>query len=406
MISRSSSIQVKMLGDFAILHEGEPLRLERNNTTKGLKALQLLLYRWPASVSRDTLLNALYADEQVSDPINNLKVTISNLRKLLQQTPPCENVNIRYKGGSYYFESDKPFSIDVHNFSALVKESASVHNASERLNLLLRAFDMYEGSFLPHLSKEPWASVSAAEHREELFVCMRLIYEILSNRDEWERLLPLVTKTCMMYNIEEWQCLRIDCLMKLERYAEAKQVYEDAVTNLDENFFGKPSPELANRFHLLKLTQQESYETIFQLTHQLKEPEQSGGAFYCSYPSFVDIFRMNYRVSERNSQSSFLLLYWLTDTKGQLLEDGTKISAAARKLNEAICSSLRRSDVFTQHGRDRFLVLLSVTDRKSCHLVHKRIVATYKKNSVWGVSIKHTLQATAEPGLVLPRQVL
>ena len=187
--------------------------------------------------------------------------------------------------------------------------------------------------------------------------------------------------------------------MKLEQYRKAKEVYDQAVRELEEDFVAKPSAELVKRFQMLSLAGDEKRETVTQLTNQLQEETRGRGAYYCSYPSFIDVYRMCCRMIERSGQSAYLLLYWLTDSRNNTLEDNQKIAAAAPKLRSAIQQSLRRGDAFTQHGRDRFLVLLIGTNRENCELVHRRIAQRYKEDAAWGVSIAHALHIAGDSTL-------
>lgn len=362
MSDSAKVMRVNMLGEFSIYCNGEPIRLENNYSTKAMKALQLLLYRGEQGILRDSLLDTLFSGDSTSDPVNNLKVTLSNLRRLLG------------------------------------KAAASEHE-EERREYLLQAADLYKGDFLPHLSGEDWVLVTAAKYRQQYFGCVQDLAALLGRREEWERLYAIATHAAALHHLEEWQCLRIDCLMKLEQYRKAKEVYDQAVRELEEDFVAKPSAELVKRFQMLSLAGDEKRETVTQLTNQLQEETRGRGAYYCSYPSFIDVYRMCCRMIERSGQSAYLLLYWLTDSRNNTLEDNQKIAAAAPKLRSAIQQSLRRGDAFTQHGRDRFLVLLIGTNRENCELVHRRIAQRYKEDAAWGVSIAHALHIAGDSTL-------
>ena len=362
MSDSAKVMRVNMLGEFSIYCNGEPIRLENNYSTKAMKALQLLLYRGEQGILRDSLLDTLFSGDSTSDPVNNLKVTLSNLRRLLG------------------------------------KAAASEHE-EERREYLLQAADLYKGDFLPHLSGEDWVLVTAAKYRQQYFGCVQDLAALLGRREEWERLYAIATHAAALHHLEEWQCLRIDCLMKLEQYRKAKEVYDQAVRELEEDFVAKPSAELVKRFQMLSLAGDEKRETVTQLTNQLQEETRGRGAYYCSYPSFIDVYRMCCWMIERSGQSAYLLLYWLTDSRNNTLEDNQKIAAAAPKLRSAIQQSLRRGDAFTQHGRDRFLVLLIGTNRENCELVHRRIAQRYKEDAAWGVSIAHALHIAGDSTL-------
>ncbi len=400
-MTHENQIHVRMFGDLVLEYNGQPLELERSRTTKAMRVLQFLLYRYPKGVSRERLMDALFGEDSTADPANNLNVTISQLRRRLSKSPLGQVTAIRLQGGRYLLESTAAITTDVAQFERYMAQAAAADDEDRRLNALLKAEALYQGDFLPHLAADDWAMTTAAKYRMEYFDCLQSIQQLLPGRGEWEALLAIATKACSMHPLEEFYCLRIDCLMSLERYQEAKQVYDQAVRTLTEEFVVKPSEELVKRFQLLSLAGQESHETIFELNNQLQEPDRETGAYYCSYPSFIDVYRMCCRMIERSGQSACLLLYWLVDSRGRTLTDTGKIAQAAPRLRGAIHNSLRRGDAFTQHGRDRFLVLLIGANRENSAIVEQRIEQRYKADPVRGVALRHSMQ-TVDTRMPLP----
>lgn len=392
------ALQVRMLGDFSITYHGQALPMKNSLASKAMTVLQMLLYRGEQGISREALIDALFCDESSADPLNNLKVTVSNLRRILTEAGLPPEATVRAKNKRYYFTAPEPVWLDVAVFDQWIARAAAASDEEEKLTCLLQANKLYVGDFLPHLEGEDWATVAAASYRQLYFNCIKQLAVLLKQRERWEELLNIATRAAALHHLEEWQCLRIDCLMKLGKYQEAKEVYDQTVRELEEEFVAKPSDALAQRFHQLSRAGQVSYETVYELTAQLQEDEPAQGAYYCSYPSFIDVYRTYSRMMERTAQSGYLLLYWLTDSHGQLLEDPQKATLAAPKLKTAISSSLRRGDVFTQFGRDRFLVILVGTNRENCELVNRRIMDKYKKDPAWGVSFRHALHAMSVSG--------
>lgn len=392
-------ITVKMFGEFSVLVNDQPVPLD-SCTTKAMRVLQYLLLRFPSGIARNTLMDAFFVDDSTSDPANNLNVTISQLRRRLKKAGLPGEVGVQLKNNQYTLTSTVPIHTDVARFEDCLSQAAHL-GEDERLPLLLEAESLYTGDFLPHLAMDDWAVTTAAKYRMDYFNCLDALTQLLPGRGEWDKLLGIATRASALHPLEEFFCLRIDCLMNLERYQEAKQVYDQAIRTLTEDFVVKPSNELTRRFQLLSLANQESHETIYELNNQLRETEHQRGAYYCSYPSFIDVYRMCSRMLERTGQSACLLLYWLVDSKGNLLEDTDKIAQAAPLLCNSIHCSLRRGDAFTQHGRDRFLVLLIGTDLENCEIVNQRIQAHYKQHAVRGVSIRYSLQ-NVETDMPLP----
>ena len=118
-----TALHVTMFGDFVMQYDDVPLKLERTNTTKAMQALQLLLYYGETGVLRDTLLDFLYSDDSAAEPANNLKVTISNLRRLLLRAGLPEGTTVQFRGGSYYWECPAPMDMDIRTFEEKVAEA-------------------------------------------------------------------------------------------------------------------------------------------------------------------------------------------------------------------------------------------------------------------------------------------
>lgn len=146
----SKCLTVTMLGQFSIRFGETTLKLERNNNTRAMQALQMLLYDREHGLSRAVLMDRLYGrDERVTDPANNLKVTISNLRKRLAQAG-LPGTTIQFSGGSYRWQSSLPTEVDVDCFYRQAA-AALAETGPGREEALRRACALYTGDFLPHL---------------------------------------------------------------------------------------------------------------------------------------------------------------------------------------------------------------------------------------------------------------
>ena len=383
-------LHVTMFGDFVMEYGGVPLKLERTNTTKAMQALQLLLYYGDAGVLRDTLLDFLYSEDSATEPANNLKVTISNLRRLLLRAGLPEGTTIQFRGGSYYWDCPAAAQLDIRAFE---KAAALSHKGDDKTQTehLLQACALYTGDFLPHLQSENWAVAAGARYREQYFACVRRLTLLLEQSGGYDVLLPVVTRAAGMYGLEEFQLAWIDCLMHMQRYTEAKQVYEDAVRSLRDDYDLGPSKALLERCRQLDEMANERTDSLQDYQETLSEDDPGRGAYYCTYPGFIDAYRVVSRMLERNGQSAYLLMCWLTDTHGREITDHDKLMAAVPKASAAIRLALRRGDLYTQPSRDRFLILLVGTSQENCSIVTARIQDTYKLNPARGISLSFRL---------------
>ena len=66
------------------------------------------------------------------------------------------------------------------------------------------------------------------EYQKLYFDCLREAEALLKSRGRFEELLDLSTRACSIYPYEEFYLGQIDCLMSMERFKEAMDVYEKA----------------------------------------------------------------------------------------------------------------------------------------------------------------------------------
>ena len=132
-----------------------------------MHVLQMLLYYGERGVSKDTLLKILFgANDSVADAANNLKVLISNLRRLLKRTALPETTTIVFKAGSYYFVSDIPVEIDVQLFEEQVKKTQQMQD-EEFQQALSKVCSLYGGDFCriwKHMSGLWWQPLTTKKN--------------------------------------------------------------------------------------------------------------------------------------------------------------------------------------------------------------------------------------------------
>ena len=83
MSEATTTLYVQLLGKFAMYYGGSKVQVGKNQTTKALQLLQLLLYMGSDGISRAQLLENLFGRDADGDVANNLRVTVYNLRKML-----------------------------------------------------------------------------------------------------------------------------------------------------------------------------------------------------------------------------------------------------------------------------------------------------------------------------------
>ena len=93
----------------------------------------------------------------------------------------------------------------------------------------------------------------------------------------------------------------------------------------------------------------------------------------CSYPVFHGIYQAIARISERSGQMIYLMLCTIVDTKGNVLTKADKLDELSPRLEEAIRTTIRRSDIMNKYNKGQYLVLLMNTTMENCRIIQKRI---------------------------------
>ena len=158
--------EVRTLGRFEVLREGQPLAFSRKVPKKTLALLKAIVALGGRSVSEQRLLDALWPDEEGDAGARALDATVLRLRTLLG-----DNAAIVQRGGRVSLDPERVW-VDVFAFDrALAKadEAAHRHDARAEAQPLQRALDLYGGAFLVEDEGEPWP-VAARERLRGRFI--------------------------------------------------------------------------------------------------------------------------------------------------------------------------------------------------------------------------------------------
>lgn len=372
-------LQVWMFGGFNMTYHNVPLAIGRNTTSKVGQLLQFLLYTNEKGVPRDMLLEILFGREQLSDPATSLRANVFRLRRLLEEAGLPKDDYVTIQKGIYRWTEKIPVSIDARTFDKLAEQGLREKDPDISCELLEQACRLVRGQeLLPNLAGEEWVACESARLQKRYFECLRRASALLKGKGRYDTVVELMQPAAEHYMMEEWYLEAIDCLICMNQFDRAFAVYENAVTTMSEELGLAPSADMLRRFRTMSAhVQNASADDIQSIQKGLEEEEKPSGAYYCSYPSFVDSYRVLTRTMSRTGLSLYLMLCTLTDRKGDCLSDRQQIAAAAPKLKNAIATSLRQGDFFTQYSNTQFLILLVGTKREDCRLISDRITVHF-----------------------------
>ncbi len=374
-----SELYVHMLGRFAMTYGDRPISFKTQSTTKSMKLLQILLYYTATNggISRANLLEELYYQEELCDIANNLRVTMHRLKKLLVQAGLPEYDYIQMEQGMYRWCSPMPTRIDALEFEATLTAAQQEDDPTRKAQLLRQACALYRGPFLPALSEDNWVIIHSVRYKHLYESAFLQLCEHLKQRREYEQLLDLTTVSVQMHPFEEWQTVKIDALIALNRYKEALQYYEETAKLFFEELGVSPSETMLHLLDEMSVQMGMTHKAASEVQRALSVGAYETGAFCCSLPSFRDNYRLICRLLDRTSLSVQVMLLSLTDGAGHPMENKEKLELLSEELHKAIKTSLRRSDCFTKYSPNQFLILLIGAHSDNCPMIFDRIAGRF-----------------------------
>ncbi|MDD2978646.1 MAG: BTAD domain-containing putative transcriptional regulator [Hespellia sp.] len=397
MGEKSQVLKVYFFGRFTITYGDKPISFGKNNTTKAMKLLQLLLYFGNNGIARERILEALYGREELADVANNLRVTVYRLKKMLSDAGLPQNDYITIRKGIYQWNAPMETEVDTNLFETLVNESETEKDEEKKINLLKQACGIYSGDFLSDLSGEDWVLVEAVHYKNQYTQILKEVCKWQMEHGQYEETLQVCKPACELYPFDEWQTVRIECFIALKKYKEAMKEYECTAKLFFEELGINPSEKMMEQFQLMSSHMNFKPQELRNIKSNLKETEDRLGAYYCNLPSFRDNYRLMARLMERNGQSAFLMMCSLTNGKGQPLENGEKLELLSGELNNTIKNCLRRGDSYTKYSASQFLALLTGIDKESCQIIYNRITKYFcRDHKTWSQYLEFYVSSIAD----------
>ena len=367
------TLKIKMLGGFSMSYNGREFVLDRNLTSKTTQLLQLLLLHEKTGIAKASLIEALYGREDVENRNGSLNNTIFRLRKQLRNSELREDDYITISGGMCYWTGKIRTEVDCLEFEKLVAAGDQAENVSEKIGLYAKASEIYTGEFLPDMIGEDWAAVQNAKDYNIYNKCMKELLKYYQKEERYEEVKRLSMKAEEIYPFDDWQIYHIDGLIAMGQYEEAMAVYEQTEKIFFEELGISPSREIVKRFHYMGERMSQAQSALEDIRQRLREKEAANGAYYCNYPSFVDIYHIISRMMERNGISVFIMLCTIRGSQDTVFGASEKERYVSETLQKAIRDTLRKGDFYTRYNYGQYLIILSGIAQENCKKVSDRI---------------------------------
>lgn len=316
--------------------------------------------------------------------MNSLRQLLFRARKLIDNAHFPEGSYIVYWKKRYYFTLDYPLSVDTEKLDGLIEQIQEGKGMSEGTGNVQIPWQQYEkyceaytGEFLPKLSQVKWVILESIGYQKWYYICLDKLSRHLKEQRRFEKLLRLTEAASRFYPYDKWQLVQMECLIALGRRREAEKIYEEA------SMFDKDMGVNALERTMAGCLWDDAFCPMACTLEKVKEDlveneEEKSCAYYCSYPGFVDFYRIKVRMDEENHEQSLLILCTLSAEHGEWEEAEGKEQMELFK--KTLMQQLKTEDIYTQYSKNQFLVLMSGIGMEGKNPVISCLRANWKKS--------------------------
>ena len=374
-MSNENVLIVRTLGGFSLTWNGRQVGGgAKARNSQSTRLLQIILHNREQGVERSKLEEILFEDSYSEDLPHMFRSIVYNTKKKLQDGGLPSGDLIVYKHGRYYWTDTIPVREDAEEFEKKCNEAFNEENPAARTIMLRDACLMYDGEFLPDQTGLPWVIREDRRYRELFCRCMDEAVIALREIRDYRTIEDLGRHATAINPLAEWEFVTMEALIAMEKYDEARSLYEKTENYYMRELGTRPSSDAVDLLDKLGGSMDYRFSMIDDIQSNLTGVSDAAhGGYVCTYPVFRGIYQLVERQLDRSGQSAYLMLCTVCDNYGTPMREGAVLTRLTERLGEIICSSIRNSDVMCRYGKGQYLALLMNTTAENCDIVEDRI---------------------------------
>jgi len=393
---KSETLHIQMLGKFTVYYGTNPIVFNKSVSAKSLRLFQILLLSGKKGLPKSELIDCLYGWGDPTGGGNrnrNLNNLIYRLKGLLVSAGLPEGNYVAIRDGICYWNSEIPLEIDVIHFEELSSQ-AELAQGDKRVRLCRKAKEVYRGELLPMNMSDLWFYGKNVYLKELYLWVVDVLEEEYRKTGNYKELLKLYTHAAEIYPFDGWQVSMMRCCLAMHRNDEALDIYNKTAELYAREMGIPPMEEMQECFDQIMFSGRHSQQSQEQKIWQAKErslpgkedeiaksifeEDKDSGAYYCTYPSFVDHCRLTARMMEGCNKKVLLMFLNLSQNESKAGREGDFVRQMER-LKEAVGRALSRKDVYTRYGSSHYILMLLDMEREACASVFGQIEKIYQK---------------------------
>ena len=379
-------LNIQMFGGFVFHLEDKSVSEQSGKSSKEWKLLQYLIIHRNKDNPVEELIEA-FCEDKTEDSKKKLgamiKSVIADLKK--RGMPDAEDFIIA-KNGGYAWNSKIPCKVDSEEFESLYDRSGAEVKDDERLELLMKAIDLFNGGFLPDSANDKWAVPLVRRYHTMYLSC---VYDalLLLNIGGQDKEIEMLCVSALRVDPFDKKILEyyLRALLAQGEKVKAHNEYE----KMESMFYDLLGVEFSDNLRTL-------YSNIMQPVIQEGIPLESvvgewldganyPGAYYCDLSIFKAIYQIESRSAARSGRTTYLISFEFKHEPGKI--DG----GVMKQLGKAIPSRLRKDDLFTRAGPNQYILMLQNLTYEDCRMLVERIISaidTKHLTEITGITIK------------------
>ena len=319
--SRKNILSVYMLGRFSVEYGGQILSLGRNSSSKLIQLLQIVWLAGEKGVTKDDLAGMLYDRDSLSSLSNSLNNLVYRLRKILAENGFPKSLYVINQDGVYFWDRKIPVWVDAREFERLVElGDRKRQREKETFQYYKKAEELYQGELLSAISTENWVIVESLRFKRMYEKAVSWLGDYMKRQKDYPGMYQLYHQAAQVYPFDNWQVGQMESMAYMGRYKEAFLLYDNTAKRYSEEMGLPPSEKMLECYKTMSRQFVSRPDVLKNIRAELREQEDEKiNAYYCSLPSFIDIYRLAARRSERNGQPFCLMLCTITDYEGKVI---------------------------------------------------------------------------------------
>ena len=375
----TEKLRVRMFGVFSASYGETDLTFGRQRNSKFSQLFQLLMTRPGLGFSKKSIAGILYGQEKVENTNASLNNTIFRLRRYLKESPLPPGEYLILKNGMLCFNDQTEVESDAWSFECTVHEFEQEHDRQKKIALCGKAYELYQGEFLPQLSNEMWVIEKSRVYHEMYSRILEYLLRSFEEDGDYKRIGSLAGRASKIHPGEGWENWQLESLLASGSYREAEQVYQEAAARVKKEG-GFLSQKQQERFHKIAVRIRHPERMGDDIAKYLMERDPRGGAYSCTLSGFSDCFHMLKRVTAREGSLLFcLLLCTILDPNGRPANSLKCCKTNGEKLRATFQAYLRKGDIYAKYSENQYLLLCIGVDKENALHIGARIDTDFRK---------------------------